>query len=232
MFERFTDRARAAIASAQQQPRRFGHTYVGTEHLLLGLSEGDGIAARALQRKGFDRDRFEAAVVESVGRSEGPDAPDTPHLPFTPRAKRVLEESLRQSLTMGHNYIGTEHVLLGLLDDDGSLATKLLAEQAVTAATILPVVVQLLLTFGATGAAATGAAATGAATAAETEGTATAAGAVARSSDAPARCPGCHLPLAGNLGAELIASVGEVERPFTVAHCRGCGHVLAVLPDG
>ena len=227
MFERFTDRARTAVAAAQQHPRRLGHTYVGTEHLLLGLSEGDGVAARALQRTGFDRDRFEGAVVESVGRGEGSDAPGA-SLPFTPRARRALEESLRQSLTMGHDYIGTEHVLLGLLDDDGSLATKLLAEQGVTAATVRPVVVQLLIEAGAAMPAAAGAG-TGAETA---TGAAPDPVGAAATGNAPARCPGCHLPLAGNLGAELIASVGEVERPFTVAHCRGCGHVLAVLPDG
>src|ERR1700716_2139926 len=113
MFERFTDRARRTVVLAQEEARRLDHNYIGTEHLLLGLlGESDGIAAQALRRLGVGLNHVPDDVLAMVGR--GGDSP-VGHIPFTPRAKKVLELSLREALQLGHNYIGTEHILLGLI---------------------------------------------------------------------------------------------------------------------
>jgi ATP-dependent Clp protease ATP-binding subunit ClpA len=223
MFERFTDRARAVVTGAEAHARRLGHTYIGTEHLLLGLSEGDGVAARALNQVGFDRGRFEQAVIDEVGQNH---LAGLAHIPHTPRVKKALGESLRQSLSMGHNYIGTEHIVLALLEDDSSLATKLVAEQGISAITVKAAVGDLLVRLQSISGR------TGTAAPAEADWAETAERLLTTPPGADgARCPGCREPLAANLGADMMASVGEVERPFTVAYCRACGHVLAVLPD-
>jgi ATP-dependent Clp protease ATP-binding subunit ClpC len=216
MFERFTDRARSAVAAAQEHSRRLGHTWIGTEHLLLALTDGDGISARALRQVGFDRARFEQATVDEVGQGHGE---LTGHIPFTPRSKKVLEQGLRQALAMGHTWIGTEHLVLALMEDDSSLATKLVVEQGISAAALKTAVVDLL---------------EASMPAVEPEGaTGEPVDLVLEAvPDAEvARCPGCRAPLGANLGADVMPSVGEVERYFTVAYCRACGHLLAVLPD-
>src|SRR5881396_448564 len=113
MFERFTDRARRVVVLAQEEARMLNHNYIGTEHVLLGLiHEGEGVAAKALQSLNISLDAVRAQVEQIIGR--GQSAP-TGHIPFTPRAKKVLELSLRESMQLGHNYIGTEHILLGLI---------------------------------------------------------------------------------------------------------------------
>ena len=113
MFERFTDRARRVVVLAQEEARIINHNYIGTEHLLLGLiHEGEGVAAKAMERLGVSIDVVRERVVQIIG--QGGAAP-TGHIPFTPRAKKVLELSLREALQLGHNYIGTEHLLLGLI---------------------------------------------------------------------------------------------------------------------
>src|SRR5919107_965181 len=112
MFERFTDRARRVVVLAQEEARLLNHNYIGTEHILLGLiHEGEGVAAKALESLGISLEAVRAQVEEIIG--QGQSAP-TGHIPFTPRAKKVLELSLREALQLGHNYIGTEHILLGL----------------------------------------------------------------------------------------------------------------------
>ncbi|EPI48216.1 Clp amino terminal domain protein, partial [Gardnerella vaginalis JCP8151A] len=112
MFERFTDRARRVIVLAQEEARALQHNYIGTEHILLGLiREGEGIAAKALSAKGVDLDGTRKQVKEMIGT--GTVSPNG-HIPFTPHAKQVLELSLREALQLGHSYIGTEHILLGL----------------------------------------------------------------------------------------------------------------------
>ncbi len=124
MFERFTDRARRVIVLAQGEARELNHNYIGTEHLLLGLlTENDGIAAKALGRAGVEEDQVRASCVEMVGRGEK--KPEG-HIPFTPRAKKVLELALREALQLGHNYIGTEHLLLGLLREGDGVASRVL----------------------------------------------------------------------------------------------------------
>src|ERR687897_191275 len=113
MFERFTDRARRVVVLAQEEARLLNHNYIGTEHILLGLiHEGEGVAAKALESLGISLEAVRAQVEEIIG--QGQSAP-TGHIPFTPRAKKVLELSLREALQLGHNYIGTEHILLGLI---------------------------------------------------------------------------------------------------------------------
>ena len=113
MFERFTDRARRVVVLAQEEARLLNHDYIGTEHILLGLvHEEQGVAARALTELGISLEAVRDEVRQTIGQG---DSPPTGHIPFTPRAKKVLELSLREALALGHNYIGTEHILLGLL---------------------------------------------------------------------------------------------------------------------
>ncbi len=124
MFERFTGRARRVVASAQEEARLLNHNYIGTEHLLLGLvRDGDGVAARALAELGISLEALRREVEEIIGR--GQNAP-AGHIPFTPRAKKVLELSLREALQLGHDYIGTEHILLGLVREGEGVAAQVL----------------------------------------------------------------------------------------------------------
>jgi ATP-dependent Clp protease ATP-binding subunit ClpA len=124
MLERFTDRARRVVVLAQEEARRLDHSYIGTEHLLLGLiREGEGVAARALKSLEISLDAVRRQVEEIIGR--GQQAPSG-HIPFTPRAKKVLELSLRESRQLGHNYIGTEHILLGLIREGEGAAAQVL----------------------------------------------------------------------------------------------------------
>ena len=115
MFERFTDRARRVVVLAQEEARLLNHNYIGTEHLLLGLIyEGEGVAARVLESLDVSLADARAEVEEIIGH--GGQSPSG-HIPFTPRAKKVLEMALREALKLGHNYIGTEHILLGLIGE-------------------------------------------------------------------------------------------------------------------
>ena len=130
MFERFTDRARRVVVLAQEEARLLNHNYIGTEHILLGLiHEGEGVAAKALESLGISLEAVRSQVEEIIG--QGGSSPSG-HIPFTPRAKKVLELSLREALQLGHNYIGTEHILLGILDDPQSPGAQILAGQGVT----------------------------------------------------------------------------------------------------
>jgi ATP-dependent Clp protease ATP-binding subunit ClpA len=142
MFERFTDRARRVVALAQEEARMLNHGWIGTEHILLGLiHEGDGIAARSLESLGISLDAVRQQVEEIIGR--GQQAPSG-HIPFTPRAKKVLELSLRESLQLGHNYIGTEHILLGLLREGDGVAAQVLVRLGADLNRVLRQVIQLL----------------------------------------------------------------------------------------
>ncbi len=126
MFERFTDRARRVVVMAQEEARKMNHKYIGTEHLLLGLlAEGDGVAAKSLGSLGIDLTSTREKVIQTVG--VGQQAP-TGHIPFTPRAKKVLELALREALQLGHNYIGTEHILLGLIREGEGVAAQVLGQ--------------------------------------------------------------------------------------------------------
>ncbi|MDR0416014.1 MAG: AAA family ATPase, partial [Propionibacteriaceae bacterium] len=145
MFERFTDRARRVVILAQDEARMFGHNYIGTEHVLLGLiHEGEGIAAKALEQVGVTLDAVRRQVEEVIGHGE--QAP-TGHIPFTPRAKRVLELSLREALQLNHSYIGTEHILLGLIREGEGVAAQVLIKLGADLNQIRDTVLQLLSGF-------------------------------------------------------------------------------------
>jgi ATP-dependent Clp protease ATP-binding subunit ClpC len=142
MFERFTDRARRVVVLAQEEARMLSHNYIGTEHILLGLiHEGDGIAAKALESLGISLEGVRAQVEEIIG--QGQQAPSG-HIPFTPRAKKVLELSLREALQLGHNYIGTEHILLGLIREGEGVAAQVLQKLGADLNRVRQQVIQLL----------------------------------------------------------------------------------------
>jgi ATP-dependent Clp protease ATP-binding subunit ClpA len=142
MFERFTDRARRVVVLAQEEARLLNHNYIGTEHLLLGLvHEGQGVAAKALESLGIRLEAVRAQVQEVIGQGQG--AP-TGHIPFTPRAKKVLELSLREALQFGHNYIGTEHILLGLVREGQGVAAQVLVRLGADQARVRQQVIGLL----------------------------------------------------------------------------------------
>jgi ATP-dependent Clp protease ATP-binding subunit ClpA len=142
MFERFTDRARRSVVLAQEEARELGHPHIGTEHLLLGLvSEGSGVAAKALAALAISRDAIRRQVEEITGRG---DLAASGHIPFTKGAKHALELALREAIHLGHNYIGTEHILLALLRDADSVAAQALAAQGAELATVRQQVIRLL----------------------------------------------------------------------------------------
>ena len=142
MFERFTDRARRVVVLAQEEARMLSHNYIGTEHILLGLiHEGEGVAAKALESLGISLEAVRAQVEEIIG--QGQQAPSG-HIPFTPRAKKVLELSLREALQLGHNYIGTEHILLGLIREGEGVAAQVLVKLGADLNRVRQQVIQLL----------------------------------------------------------------------------------------
>jgi ATP-dependent Clp protease ATP-binding subunit ClpC len=142
MFERFTDRARQAVALSQEEAKMFGHDYVGTEHLLLGLiHEGEGVAAKALESLGISLQAVREQVEEIIGRGQHAPSAD---IPFTPRAKKVLELSLREATHLGHNYIGTEHILLGLMREGEGVAAQVLVKLGANLNLVRQQVIELL----------------------------------------------------------------------------------------
>ncbi len=142
LFERFTDRARRVVVLAQEEARLLSHSYIGTEHILLGLiHEGEGVAAKALESLGISLEAVRAQVEEIIG--QGGSSPSG-HIPFTPRAKKVLELSLREALQLGHNYIGTEHILLGLIREGEGVAAQVLVKLGADLGRVRQQVIQLL----------------------------------------------------------------------------------------
>ena len=142
MFERFTDRARRVVVLAQEEAKMLNHNYIGTEHILLGLiHEGEGVAAKALEQLDISLDAVRAQVTDIIGTGQQPPAG---HIPFTPRAKKVLELSLREALQLGHNYIGTEHILLGLIREGEGVAAQVLVKLGADLNRVRQTVIQLL----------------------------------------------------------------------------------------
>jgi hypothetical protein len=142
MLERFTDRARRVVKLAEEEARRLDHNYIGTEHILLGLiREGEGVAAKALESLGISLDAVRQQVEEIIGR--GQQAPFDV-IPFTPRSKKVLELSLRESQQLGHNYIGTEHILLGLVREGDGVAAQVLVKLGADLNRLRQQVIQLI----------------------------------------------------------------------------------------
>jgi predicted metal-dependent hydrolase len=147
MFERFTDRARRVMVLAQEETRLLNHNYIGTEHLLLGLAhEGQGGAAKALESLGIRLEALRSQVQEVVGRGQ---AAPRGHIPFTPRAEKVLELSLREALQLGHSYIGTEHLLLGLIREGEGVAAQVLVRLGADLSRVRLQVIQVLSGSGA-----------------------------------------------------------------------------------
>ena len=142
MFERFTDRARRVVVLAQEEARGLNHNYIGTEHILLALlREGDGVAARVLDRFGLTPEGVREEVTARVGLGS---QPVPKKIPFTPRAKKVLELALREALQLHHNYIGTEHILLGLIREGDGVGAQILAEHAADLDTVRLAVLEVL----------------------------------------------------------------------------------------
>src|SRR6187397_2260251 len=142
MFERFTDRARRVVVLAQEEARMLNHNYIGTEHILLGLiHEGEGVAAKALESLGISLEAVRQKVEEIIGH--GQQSPSG-HIPFTPRAKKVLELSLREALQINHSYIGTEHILLGLIREGEGVAAQVLVKLGADLNRVRNQVLQLL----------------------------------------------------------------------------------------
>ena len=142
MFERFTDRARRVVVLAQEEARLLHHNWIGTEHILLGLiHEADGVGAKALEQLGISLEAVRGKVQAIIG--EGGGAP-TGHIPFTPRAKKVLELSLREALQLGHNYIGTEHILLGLIREGEGVGAQVLVNLGADLSVVRQQVIQIL----------------------------------------------------------------------------------------
>jgi ATP-dependent Clp protease ATP-binding subunit ClpA len=142
LFERFTDRARRVVVLAQEEARMLNHNSIGTEHILLGLvHEGTGVAARALESLGIGLEAVRQQVEEMIGQGE---EPPQGHIPFTPRAKKVLELSLRESQQLGHTYIGTEHILLGLIREGEGVAAQVLVGLGADLNRVRQQVIQLL----------------------------------------------------------------------------------------
>ena len=159
MFERFTDRARRVVVLAQEEARMLSHNYIGTEHILLGLiHEGEGVAAKALESLDISLEAVRAQVEEIIG--QGQQAPSG-HIPFTPRAKKVLELSLREALQLGHSYIGTEHILLGLIREGEGVAAQVLQKLGADLNRVRQQVIQLLSGFQGKESAASGASTSG-----------------------------------------------------------------------
>jgi ATP-dependent Clp protease ATP-binding subunit ClpC len=151
VFERFTDRARRVVVLAQEEARLLNHNYIGTEHILLGLiHEGEGVAAKALESLSISLEGVRAQVEEIIG--QGGSSPSG-HIPFTPRAKKVLELSLREALQLGHNYIGTEHILLGLIREGEGVAAQVLVKLGADLSRVRQQVIQLLSGYQGSGSA-------------------------------------------------------------------------------
>jgi ATP-dependent Clp protease ATP-binding subunit ClpC len=208
MFERFTARARRIVVLAQEEARMLNHNYIGTEHILLGLiHEGEGVAARTLQSLGVDLPTVRAQIEEIIGRGQ---SASTGHVPFTPRAKKVLELSLREAVQLGHKHIGSEHILLGLVREGEGVAAQVLEKLGAS----LNVVRQKVLELG------------------QEEGWFEAAEAPRRPHQAP-RCPRCSEELAETAriaGLEVEEAEGEAGRPVVFVFCRRCGTTLGAWP--
>jgi len=239
VFERFTDRARRVVVLAQEESRELGHDHIGTEHLLLGLvRETEGIAAQALAALDVDLDVVRARVEERIGHGSGQ---PKGHIPFTPRAKKVLEMSLREALQLKHDYIGTEHILLGLLREGEGVACQVLMNMGVTLDVARQEVIGLLATMGEADAVAAergGGAGSGRTpfAAARRLGRASSSGArLRRNEGEPERtpvCPTCDADLSSSLRHRIQvvphgSEDGAPRRQAGLLYCAECGRVLA-----
>ena len=223
MFERFTDRARRVVVLAQEEARMLNHNYIGTEHILLGLiHEGEGVAAKALESLGIALEGVRQQVEEIIG--QGQQAPSG-HIPFTPRAKKVLELSLREALQLGHNYIGTEHILLGLIREGEGVAAQVLQKLGADLNRVRQTVIQILSGYAA-GAGARKVEGGAEMAEMEEELAREIAPTVVPAADAPT-CPNCFAALDETLAFKAMETTLEGEHlPVKIAYCTRCGVAL------
>jgi ATP-dependent Clp protease ATP-binding subunit ClpC len=220
VFERFTDRARRAVVLAQEEARMLNHDYIGTEHILLGLlREHDGVAGKALASLDISIEAVRRQVEEIVGQGR---AAPTGHIPFTPRSKKVLELSLREALQLGHNYIGTEHILLGVIREGEGVATQVLMKLGANLNRVRETVIQLLAGYTIEAEAAGGEE-----VGAYVDVTATPIEAI--SDDAPT-CPNCFAALNETLAVRVVETTAEGETlSVKIAYCKRCGVALGAV---
>ncbi len=227
VFERFTDRARRVVVLAQEEARMLNHNYIGTEHILLGLvRERDGVAAKALDSLNIRLDAVRREVEEIIGQGQ---AAITGHIPFTPRAKKVLELSLREALQLGHNYIGTEHILLGLIREGEGVAAQVLQKLGADLNRVRQTVIQLL--SGYTAGAEVRRVEGGAEMAEMEEELATEISptAVPAAEDAP-MCPNCFAALDETLAVRELETMAKGESlSVRIAYCGRCGVALGAV---
>jgi ATP-dependent Clp protease ATP-binding subunit ClpC len=203
VFERFTERARRVLVYAQEEAKALDHNFIGTEHLLLGLlREGEGVAAQALGSLGITLEASRSQLRQIVSPGESP-VTDLP--PFTPRAKKVLELSMRESVALGHRYIGPEHILLGLMREGEGVAAQMLVESGVALSEVRQRVIDL---------------------SGETP--------VEEATAGAPDCPHCRSPLQSSARVHRLAvpegDEGAAEHPFLVVYCSTCGRALAFKP--
>ena len=223
MFERFTARARRAVVNAQQEARELNHNYIGTEHLLLGLMrEPESVAARALQELKISQDTVREQVIQIVGRGQ---QPPSGHVPFTPRAKKVLELSLREALQLSHNYIGTEHILLGLVREGEGVASQVLHKLGADLNRVRQTVIQLLSGYTA-----------GVDTASKAEGETEMAeltremGRVSELPEDAPTCSNCFAALDETLAIRTVETTSEGETmSVRIAYCSRCGVAIGTV---
>jgi ATP-dependent Clp protease ATP-binding subunit ClpC len=221
VFERFTDRARRSVVLAQEEARMLNHNQIGTEHLLLGLvHEHDGVAGKTLTSLEISLEDVRREVEEIIGQGR---AVPVGHIPFTPRAKKVLELSLREALQLGHNYIGTEHILLGLIREGEGVAAQVLQKLGADPNRVRQTVIQLL---GPATAEAVGGAEYADVTYERTESSAPSSEPL---TDAPT-CPNCFGALDETLAVRVLETTADDE-PFSVkiAYCIRCGVALGAV---
>jgi ATP-dependent Clp protease ATP-binding subunit ClpC len=208
VFERFTDRARKVVVLAQEEARLLDHNYIGTEHLLLGLiQEAEGVAAKVLESLDISLEAVRLQVEAIIGQGKGT---PTGNIPFTPRAKKVLELSLREALQLGHNYIGTEHILLGLIREGEGVAAQVLQHLGASLDSVRQKVIELLSGYAGPGR-----------RFAVYEGQEEMTG--------PPRCPRCRAALAEHISFTVLTATehqGEGSREVVVSFCDSCGTAL------
>jgi len=223
MFERFTDRARRVVVLAQEEARMLNHNYIGTEHILLGLvHEGDGVAARVLSSMDISLEAVRMRVEEIIGQGQ---AAPAGHIPFTPRAKKVLELSLREALQLGDDYIGTEHILLGLVREGEGVAFQVLTAMGADAERLRESVIEMVQGHPEMPAAEGTYADVGNAAVEES------AAAEWAAAQEPPNCPRCRAPLAETLAIKALdVSVDDQPGRVKVAYCTRCGTALGTVP--
>jgi ATP-dependent Clp protease ATP-binding subunit ClpC len=219
VFERFTDRARRVVVLAQEEARMLSHNYIGTEHILLGLiHEREGVAATTLESMNVSLEAVRREIEEIIGQGQ---ATPIGHIPFTPRAKKVLELSLRESLQLGANYIGTEHILLGLIREGEGVAAQVLQKLGADLKRVRQTVIQLLSGYPVEEI--------------PTTGWTPASGTTGWTAASGPSCPWCSKPLEGSLAYRTMVAAPDDDEADPISlfllYCKGCGGIVRTSLD-